>query len=346
MRNVEYGRVFSFAEKDGRALSEDYLTEHLAVALRLDPRPFVRAFGAKISFPTGTFDVRTQVVLPDRSRLDLVLERAGKPFAWVEIKADAGVHGDQLSRYEAAAAALKPQPSLLLLGPATFWPNSQLPRIVWSDLVEAVEATDGASDIWHFVVGAIEHFGLGGGKRMPLTTMETASPQAVNVAIERLKTFYFELRQVLCSPTRNDRWWGNYDVDWLLWDQLQRHERLIYQYDPIEWDTKAGDPPMYLWLGIADNRFMMAIEARWDLPDPNLDHCLGPEVLKKLAASGWQPGPNSNELCIAHEGVAGVSEGDLVNWALARVAEIEASGAYSRMSAMSHKEHLARIESE
>ena len=331
MRNMGFGRVFSFAEKDGRALSEDYMTEHLALAIRLDPRPFIQAFGSKVSFPTGDFDVRTQVVLPDRSRLDLVLERAGKPFAWVEIKADAGVHGDQLSRYEAAAAALKPQPSLLLLGPATFWPDSQLPRIVWSDLVEAVEATDGASDIWHFVVGAIVHFGLGGGKRMPLTTMETASPQAVNVAIERLKTFYFELQQVLCSPTRANRWWGNYDVDWLLWDQLQRHERLIYQFDPVEWDTKAGDPPMYLWLGIADNRFMMAIEARWDLPEPDLEHMLGQSVVQKLKESGWTTGPNNNELCVTHVNVVGVPEEELLSWTIAKVAEVEKSGAYRIM---------------
>lgn len=332
MRTMAYGRVFSFAEKDGRALNEDYLTEHLALALRLDPRPFIRAFSAKVSFPTGTFDIRTQVVLPDRSRLDLVLEHAGKPFAWVEIKANADVHGDQLSRYEAAAAELEPPPTLLLLGPATFWPDSQLPRIVWSDLVEAVGATAGASDIWHFVVGAINHFGLGGGKRMPLTSIEAASPQAVNVAIERLKTFFFELRQVLCAPARNHRWWDNYDdVDWMLWDQLRRHERLIYQLDPIEWDIKAGDPPMYLWIGLTDNKFMVAIEARWDLPEPDLEHILGRNVLKKLATSGWGPGPNSNEYCIAHENATGVSENELIAWALDKVAEVEASGAYREM---------------
>ena len=49
MRTMAYGRVFSFAEKDGRALNEDYLTEHLALALRLDPRPFIRAFSAKVN---------------------------------------------------------------------------------------------------------------------------------------------------------------------------------------------------------------------------------------------------------------------------------------------------------
>ena len=100
MREVTYGRVFSFAVKDGRALNEDYLTEHLALALRLDPRPFIRAFSPKVNFPSGEFDVRTQVPLPDRSRLDLVLERAGKPFAWVEIKAGAEEHGDQLRRHD------------------------------------------------------------------------------------------------------------------------------------------------------------------------------------------------------------------------------------------------------
>jgi hypothetical protein len=340
MPDVTYGRVFSFAVKDGRALNEDYLTEHLALALRLDPRPFVRAFSAKVSFPTGEFDVRTQVLLADGSRLDLVLERAGKPFAWVEIKAGAGEHGDQLQRYEAAAAQLNPPPSLLLLGPATFWPNSQLPRIVWSDLVEAVAATEGASHIWHFVAGAIEHFGLGGGKRMPLTDVEIASPQTVNVAIERLKTFVFELKQELSAPTRRNKWWGNHDVDWLLWDQLKRHQRLIYQFDPIKWDTRVGDPPMYLWLGIENDAFVMGVEARYNLAEPDLAHALGSSVLKALAIAGWSQGPNNNELRIGHENTAGVGESDLLTWAVGRISEVESSGAFEKMRAACTKERV------
>ena len=341
MRDVTYGRVFRFAVKDGRALNEDYLTEHLALALRLDPRPFIRAFSPKVNFPTGEFDVHTQVSLPDRSRLDLVLEHAGKPFAWVEIKAGAEEHGDQLQRYEAAAAQLNPPPSLLLLGPATFWPNSQLPRIVWSDLVEAIAATEGASDIWHFVVGAIEHFGLGGGKRMPLTDIEIASPQAVNVAIERLKTFVFEVKQELGAPTRANKWWGNYDVDWLLWDQLQKHQRLIYQFDPIEWDTNAGDPPMYLWLGIENDAFVIGVEARYNLAERDLARALGTSVLKALTLAGWSQGPNNNELRIAHENTVGVGESDLLTWALDHISEVETSGAYSKMRAACIKEQRA-----
>lgn len=337
MQQVNYGRVFSFAEKNGRALNEDYLTEHLALALRVDPRPFIRAFGAKCNFPTSEFDVRTQVQLPDRSRLDLVLERAGKPFAWVEIKADAGEHGDQLQRYEAAAAQMDPPPALLLLGPATFWPDSQLPRIVWSDLVEAVAATEGASHLWHFVVGAIEDFGLGGGKRMPLTDVEIASPQAVNIAIERLKTFVFELKQELLAPARATKWWGNYDVDWLLWDQVQRHHRLIYQFDPIEWDTRAGDPPMYLWLGIENGAFVITVEVRYDLPESDVCRVLGTRAHTALMTAGWCQGPD-NEMRITFQNVVGTGERDLLAWTLDRISEVEKSGAYAKMHAACAKE--------
>lgn len=333
MRDVDYGRVFSFAIKDGRALTEDYLTEHLALALRVDPRPFISAFSTKVRFPAGGFDVRTQVPLPDRSRLDLVLEQMGAPFAWVEIKAGAGEHGDQLQRYAAAAAQLNPPPALLLLGPTAFEPESQLPRIVWGDLVEAIAATEDVSDLWHLVVGAIEHFGLGGGKRMPLTDLELASPQAVHVAMERLKTFLFELTQALSAPTREHRWWGNYDVDWLLWDQLRRHHRLIYQFDPIEWDTKAGDPPMYLWLGIDDDAFVITIEARYDLPKPNLTEALGSNILGKLTDAGWTPGPNPNEYRVTHPHADGVSERDMLAWTLDRISQVQMSGAYEKMRA-------------
>ena len=55
MRNVEYGRVFSFASKGEQELKEDFLTEHLALAIRLDPRPFVPAFGTRVQFPKGDF---------------------------------------------------------------------------------------------------------------------------------------------------------------------------------------------------------------------------------------------------------------------------------------------------
>jgi hypothetical protein len=207
-------------------------------------------------------------------------------------------------------------------------------------LVEAVAATEGASHIWHFVVGAIEHFGLGGGKRMPLTDVEIASPQAVNVAIERLKTFVFELKQELSATTRANKWWGNYDVDWLLWDQLQKHHRLIYQFDPIKWDTSAGDPPMYLWLGIENDAFVIGVEARYNLAEPDLTRALGTSALKALTLAGWSQGPNNNELRIAHENTVGVGESDLLTWALGRISEVESSGAFEKMHAACTKERV------
>ena len=176
---------------------------------------------------------------------------------------------------------------------------------------------------------------------MPLTDVEIASPQAVNVAIERLKTFVFELKQELSATTRANKWWGNYDVDWLLWDQLQRHHRLIYQFDPIEWDTNAGDPPMYLWLGIENDAFVMTVEARHNLAEPDLVRALGSSALKALTLAGWSQGPNRNELRIAHENTVGVGESELLTWALDHISEVETTGAYSKMHAACIKEHRA-----
>jgi hypothetical protein len=344
MRNVEYGRVFSFASKGEQELKEDFLTEHLALAIRLDPRPFVRAFGTRVQFPKGDFKVLTQVSLPDRSRLDLVLERAGRPIAWVEIKADAGEHGNQLERYMAAAAALDPSPTLLLLGPATFWPESTLPRIVWSDLVEAVEATDEVSDAWHYVVGAIEHFELGGGKRMPLNSVEAASPQAIHVAVQRMMTYFFELAQALRAQKPARKWWDNYDVEWMLWNQLtdQTKQRLIYQFDVVDFDVnKRGDPPMMMWIGLEGGRFVMAIEARQDFHDADAEAVLGPTVMAKLSKLGWSRHPAANEIVITNDQVVGASEAELMAWALDRIADIESSGAYDRMRAECEKELIA-----
>ena len=331
MLNVDFGRVFNFASNGAHELKEDFITEHLALAIRLDPRPFIAAVGDRAQFPKGDFRVLTQVSLPDRSRLDLVLERAGQPFLWVEIKADAGEHGNQLERYASAAKTLSPSPALILLGPSSFWPDSLLPRMVWSDLVEAVEQTDSVSDAWLYVVGAVQRFGLGGGKRMPLRESEVSSPEHVHLAMERLKTFIFELNQELNTQQANRLWWDNYDVDDMLWDQLKKWQRLIYQFDVLEWNVAKGDPPIYLWLGIRDNEFAIVIEARYDVQDGNPVTLLGSKVSANLQALGWTHPEDTSEMAISIKNIAGLGEGELLTWTLNRFNEVESTGARAQM---------------
>lgn len=98
---------------------------------------------------------------------------------------------------------------------------------------------------------------------------------------------------------------------------------------------------MYLWLGIENDAFVIGVEARYNLEEPNLARALGKSVLQALTLAGWSQGPNNNELRSAHGNTAGVGESNLITWALDRISEVETSGAYNKMRGACIKEHKA-----
>ena len=117
-------RLFTFARAAKARPLENFTTEALANAIRSDPDPFVDSLisSGLLSSSPGVVQadvVETQVQVPG-GIVDLVVELSigsERHALWFEIKAHAGVHGEQLPTYRAAAAQhpTAPTPQVLML---------------------------------------------------------------------------------------------------------------------------------------------------------------------------------------------------------------------------------------
>lgn len=146
------GRLYKYA-KSSSAL-ENFTTEALASAILKDPKPWVavlRACGVLSGDDVfGKPVVNTQVRMSGddmASCLDLVVEFPS-PTApvWVEVKVNAGEHGNQLERYQALANKLSPPARLVTLA-RTSEVKPGVPGLSWRELYEAIDAE---SDVyWH-----------------------------------------------------------------------------------------------------------------------------------------------------------------------------------------------------
>ena len=354
MREVDFGRIFEFATSDtGRQYTEDFITEHLAVAIRCDPRPIAHALAPYLTIPPGPLDVVTQDWSSDESRIDITLVADGIQLAWLELKAWAGEHDGQLERYFNESQALDPSPLVVVIGPTHFAPSARVPHLSWNQIIRAVDTVESPSDTWLYVVGAINHFEIGGVARMPLTPEQTASPNVVNDTIAALVNFMHEVTSRLEATPKRQRWWKRQQYETMMRTQLRQHGRLVFEYEPIppveeranrrngakvketkKLEKQANEErPASVWLGLENNEFVVTIYTPKGWKSGRVTDLLGSRVINQLKKKGWRTLSWPTELQISYGDAAGASEKALIDWTLDRFAEVESSGAYERMRA-------------
>ena len=334
MSATPYSRMLSLGSREGSTPIEDFLTEALAAATNRDPRPLIALLGKEGVRLSGEPTAATQVVKDDVGRLDLVLSVDGVEVVWVEVKAWSGEHGDQLKRYTKAAAALSPKPLVLMLATAGAVPSITMPRLTWHKLVEAINNCDEPSDLWIELRDLVEERGLGGGSTMPLTTEEAQSFQHSRTGIEKVAAFINELEGTLSTQKSNAQWFANIDRVQFITDQVQKQGRAIYQFDPIARpsNTMDRDPLVFMWVGVEGGRLRVAIEGRAKV---KLKTLLG-KSFQQLLDLKWKAGNDNFMQAIAPPSSL-ASEDAAIAWSIARIAEIESTGAYALMKAAAKK---------
>jgi hypothetical protein len=334
MSGTPYSRMLSLGSREGSTPIEDFLTEALAAATNRDPRPLVAALRKSgIKLP-GEPTAATQVVKESVGRLDLVLSVDGVEVVWVEVKAWSGEHGDQLRRYTAAAAKRDPQPIVLMLATAGAVPSITMPRLTWHKLVEAINDCEKPSDLWIELQDLIEERGFGGGLTMPLTADEAQSFQYTQTGIAKVAAFINELEGTMSTLQSHAKWIANIDRMQFITDQVQRHGRAIYQFDPIARPSNSidRDPLVFMWVGVDGRRLRLAIEGRAKV---NLKTLLQGSF-GKLQTLHWKS-VQENILQVIAPPSALTSEEKAIAWSIARIAEIESTGAYSRIRSAAAK---------
>ena len=168
----DLGRLFRLSVAGPKPL-ENFTSTALAIAVRHDQRPMVKALGKvkrqrykggpcpvldlfstertarpsigaevqKTLFPVGELPI---------GYLDLVLsvrDTAGQDSAiWVEVKVDAWEHGDQIPVYLGHAERLSPKPDVITLGRTMI--TDKVPFLTWLDVVDAIESVSNPHYTW------------------------------------------------------------------------------------------------------------------------------------------------------------------------------------------------------
>lgn len=158
-------RLFTFAKATDRPPLENFTTEALAGAIREDPSPFLNAVARlkKLSpfrYPVEVEEVETQVTVAGGGIVDLVvtLNSGGeRRVLWVEIKAHAGLHGEQLEIYVQAAKSY-PASKVEVLMLCKHQLIDTVPTLRWNELLQPIDG--GSHPRWRDLRDFLEGHGV------------------------------------------------------------------------------------------------------------------------------------------------------------------------------------------
>ena len=218
-------RLFTYARAASARPLENFTTEALAIAILADPKPFFAALrGVPGIEVTGdrVGDVKTQVhVGGGIVDLELTLE-AGK-ILWIEIKAHAGEHGNQIERYIEAAKTHPGRPLVMMLSKRPL--RADVPTLRWNHLRDEMAKAEHIR--WKDLKQFVERQRMADDFDNPITLQEfAATREARNLPgkVARLAREFFEAcpaTKVLDFPNPGP------DMQRVLGQQYQWHGRWV-----------------------------------------------------------------------------------------------------------------------
>lgn len=143
-------RLFTYAKASEVAARENFTTEALAGAIRIEPDPFLAFLREGLLLgpgPVRDLGVNTQVVVPGTGYLDLVVSCVSNEHRvelWGELKIEAGESGTQLDAYQRHIDRLPSalRPKLFTLGPRPLRHDGTIPFLSWHSLRRELLAQD------------------------------------------------------------------------------------------------------------------------------------------------------------------------------------------------------------
>lgn len=167
-------RLFTYARASEKPALENFTTEALACAIEGDAGPLVRALPPEIvgAAPAGEAlvrSVRTQVHVPG-GIVDLVVELVvdARPLhLWIEVKAHAGLSGQQISAYLDAAERWPSQPKPIVLMLCKHPLTSKVPTLRWNVL--RAQSLESCHLYWRELREFLEDHGMADEFDEPLT---------------------------------------------------------------------------------------------------------------------------------------------------------------------------------
>ncbi len=206
-------RLFLYAKATAAEARENFTTEALAAAIRLEPEPFLLALRRIGLIEGDAFEaVATQVPLvavgPAR-KLDLAVSMvagACRRAIWFEVKVLHDVSGDQLVAYASYIATLPTdqRPTLASLGPKRLAPD--LPWLSWQEIRRAVIESGTTSPAWMDLKRYLEEIHMADAYSEPFQPSELAGVQATRALLWKLARVLTPFAQQAVGIWKGSNW--------------------------------------------------------------------------------------------------------------------------------------------
>ena len=332
MSESMFGRLFTYARAEGNRPIENFTTEALAAAIRVDPTPFREALARHGAIESaraiGPAVITTQEVIPGVGIVDLVVrEFEGPTIAceiWVEVKIWAGESGDQLARYSRHLARLHDdvQRILITIGPRPIEGSEGIPWIPWQTLRDCVGVGTDQNLVWRELSLFLEERNVADQSTDPISPREVSSLRDAHGLFVKASKILTAVNELGKEQWPEWGWGGKDQVTQQILGQFQRQARMT---------IFTTHHPVYLIVGYTD--LYATGEAHltvWVESDPKKPS-IRSHILEAAEAGGleanwvrhldtWQ--------ALGHTHRAGTIEGvdATVAWFTARLEELNAAG--------------------
>ena len=249
-----FSRLFTYARSTGMSQIENFTTEALAAAIRVDHEPFMRVmsqFGVVSNPASADVHVTTQEAIPGVGVIDLIgrviVRTVVVAEVWIEAEVWAPESGDQLSRYLRHLATRTDGVTrvLVTVGPKPVGSLDGVPWISWQAFRDDINRSRDPNPIWREFSAFLEEQNVADTSTDPLTAREAAS-------LLDAYSFFKKATRVLTDVNEigRERWptwgWGGKDqITQLILGQFQRQA-------PFTIFTTMR--PVYLVIGYTDLR--------------------------------------------------------------------------------------------
>lgn len=253
MSTSMFDRLFTFARTTEQSPIENFTTEALAVCIRTEPTPLIKALerrGVNLPVPRGASIMpTTQVVIPGTGIVDMIVTVVHDSIVvaevWIEAKVWAEQSGDQLARYQTRIAAMSdgiPR-SLVVIGPRPLAGADVIPWVSWQGLRDEIARSPVTVPLWQEFSAFLEERKVADVGPDPITAREATSLTEAHSMFKKA-TFVLGKVNALGESSFPDWGWANGDqVAQLVLGQFQRHAR---------YTLPTRSSPIYLVVGYTD----------------------------------------------------------------------------------------------
>lgn len=318
-------RLFHYAKATEAVAVENFTTEAVAAAIRLEPLPFLRALETVgVDCSSEGLKVHTQVGI-NSGVIDLMLAPSGARPVAIEVKVDSSASGNQLDRYmEWIDSIPEPRrPRLVVLSPRRLDAPDEVVWLPWQSLWQGIGSV-ATGFLWRDIAVWLEERGMADSSFDPIDEVEAASLEGAHRLLKKAARILTPVAAHLNAVWAGSRWpvgqravTGQITTRFRRWPTFTVEHQTRYRAGlsvGVYFEDGAG------WLGVWV----------WAPSKRHVERGCIEDMVPKLPADAWFLDRSHVELLGAYRRLADFCSSEAASeWATSRVDELAACGFFT-----------------